>query len=297
LAGVSALPIVTLACSQLALPPVSDRPADVGLLLPWDIDWCFRGDAEDTDLDGIVDACELALARAFAPAMVVTAGGCDWDATAERPLGAYLYGVQRSEGNRVRVAYLPAYFRDCGWSGPKCLFAGGDCAGHTGDSEIVAVSLDSVGRRWWVTELVASAHCFGRSRGCGWRPPPDGSSWVDGTTGGAPVVFVAEGTHAGYASRMACDRGHWYLDTCDRSRVGFRFPVVSQAQNVGSRARPIGGDGCLKGGELPLGSAATDPGREECLWAEDETFRGWQSDEVGAPPTPYGRYLREVLKW
>lgn len=289
--------MMTLACFQAAPPTVSARAADPGLVLPWDIGWCRGAGGEDSDLDGMADDCELGLARAFAPALVVTAGGCDWDASLGRPLGAYLYGVQRSDDDRVRIAYLPAYYRDCGWFGPKCLLVGGDCEGHTGDSEIVAVSLGSVGRRWWVAELMVSAHCFGRSRGCRWGAPSEGFTWVDGVVGGAPVVYIAEGTHAGYASRVACDRGHWHLDTCDRSRFGFRFPVRSQAQNIGSRARPIGGDGCLAGYELPLGFRATDPGRVECLWADEGTFRGWQRDESGEPPTPYGRYLKEVMGW
>jgi len=80
---------------------------------------CERTDG-DADADGLGDACELALARAFAPTLIVRSGGCNWDADAERLAGGYFHAVQPVD-SLVRIVYMPAYFRDCGWAGAKCL--------------------------------------------------------------------------------------------------------------------------------------------------------------------------------
>lgn len=80
----------------------------------------------DRDADGLSDACELGLARAFAPVLMVRAAGCNWDTSVRpaRPGGGYLHAVQRA-GATVRVAYLPAYFRDLRLARREVLAAGG----------------------------------------------------------------------------------------------------------------------------------------------------------------------------
>lgn len=257
----------------------------------------------DTDVDGITDRCEHALAQAFAPELVVDPGECSWSAAA-RPArlgGAYLYAVGRGPTGTLRLAYLPAYYEDCGWSGPKCLLTGPMCRGHAGDSELILVDVayDPARREWATRGVFLSAHCNGTlANRCRWYRGADldAFTWANDRPRGAPVVWVARGTHANYPTRRACDRGFWGYDTCDRNRVRLRFPVLDPAQNAGSRARPFGGrsnaEGCVR---LPvLGEATASPGgdRIECVWSVRGAFTGWRLPD-GDPPTPYGRHLRD----
>ena len=74
--------------------------------------------APDVDDDGLSDPCELELARAFAPLLVVAPEGCNWDdgVAPARLGGEYYVGVQPVGGpGTARIVYLPAYYRDCGW--------------------------------------------------------------------------------------------------------------------------------------------------------------------------------------
>jgi hypothetical protein len=252
----------------------------------------------DADADGLSDGCEHALALAFAPELVVDAGECSWraDARPPRPDGAYLYAVRPTAGRAVRIAYLPAYAEDCGWAGPKCLLTGPMCRGHAGDSELVLVdaAYDAARRRWKATAVFLSAHCHGTLEDrCRWYRGTalDRFAWVGGAVGGAPVVWVATGTHANYPTRRSCDRGFWNYDSCDRNRVRLRFPVLSAAQNAGSRHRPFGGrtdaEGCI-----PAPMSGPDGDRRECIWSVSGAFHGWRPPS-GEAPTPYGRHLRD----
>lgn len=267
-----------------------------GITLEWSAAECLSA-ADDADADGLSDRCELSLARAFAPLLVVRPGGCNWDesVTPARLGGGYLFAAQPRSSEGVRLAYLPAYFRDCGWSGPKCLLPWVSCDPHAGDSEILIVDV-TAGERQWRTEAVfLSAHCFGRSGGdCRWYREDDlgAFEWVDEVAAGAPVVWVAEGRNANYPSRSACDRGHHRIDTCDHHSVRYRFPVVSDQQNIGSRVRPIHGTGCVSGSELVRGRVRIETTAVECFWSEETPFRGWTGEGSGV--TPYARYLREI---
>lgn len=253
---------------------------------------CIAG-LEDTDADGLGDACELAVARAFAPQLEVSARGCNWDTSVvpARLGGEYLFAVQPgSNGDTIRIAYLPAYYRDCGWSGIKCWLPFVDCAPHIGDSEALFIDVRRNGGHWHVIGVFLSAHCFGRSDGdCRWYRDEELGAfrWVRG----APVVWVAEGRQANYPSRAACDRGHSRIDTCDRNRWRYRFPVDSQRRNVGSPQRPMG---CVTAAELGSRSRMPVASARECI-RDDARFRGWQARGAGA--TGYGRYLREVAGW
>jgi hypothetical protein len=292
------------ACGRPPADPVA-RPGagERSVVLDVDSDGCRAG--PDRDRDGLSDTCELRLARAFAPELVTSPVACD--RTAGDPTAALEGGWLHAVGptprpERVRLAYLPAYARDCGWSGPKCVLPGSGCEGHAGDSELVALEVRSDGPRWHAVGVFLSAHCFD-DNACRWRTGEDLGAfrWV----GGAPVVFVAEGSHAGYPGRTACDRGHGFFDTCDRNRARFRFPVAA-SRNVGSRDVPAGGPGgCIGPPASILRSDTASDGRGvpggadpvECIWAPDRPFRGWQRDDEGSPPTPYGIYLRRVLGW
>jgi hypothetical protein len=249
----------------------------------------------DADQDGLADACEHALAAAFAPVLVFDAGECGWDVsvTPARVGGGYLYAAQRL-GERVRIAYFPAYYRDCGWREPVCLLTRWLCDGHAGDSEAIVLELipDGDGAGWRTERVFLSAHCHGRSAGrCRWYAAEELES-VRGTS----VVWVASGKHGGYPSRAACDGGHWGYDSCDRNAVRVRFPVLTLRQNVGSRARPFpyaGGRDCVGPEVAGWGSTLPDPAARECFWEERAEFRGWRR-EGGGGATGYARYLREV---
>lgn len=287
-------------CSALAAcahPPYA--PVSAGLPTPWPATRCAEI-TTDADADGLDDACELALASAFAPELIVDARDCLWreNPAPARLDGGYLFAAQPTLGEgAVRIAYLPAYYRDCGWTGIACTFRGPGCSAHAGDSELIVVDVvpDAAVGVWRTVGVFLSAHCFGRSDGrCRWFRGDELSAfaWAGDIAGGAPRVWVARGKHANYPSRGACDSGHWYQDTCDENRMVVRFPVQSTDQNLGSRlSSRFGRRGCVAGASLPLGTDGTQPDARECFWDAAAPFRGWQNDGTGAPPTPYGHSL------
>ncbi|MGH7461000.1 MAG: hypothetical protein ACREMA_08220 [Longimicrobiales bacterium] len=257
---------------------------------------CTSGN--DHDGDGLSDECELLLARVFAPELRVSAETCNWDASLSpaRPGGEYYFGTQPHGARAVRLIYLPAYYRDCGWTGFKCRLGLTGCSGHSGDSELIAIDLERTStNRWYTTGIFPSAHCFGRSTGnCRWYRETELAAfeWIDRSRSAA-IVWVAAGKNAHYASRAGCDRGHWFYDTCDNNKNSLRYPIASQLQNIGSRMRPVGGDGCVNARNAGWLSRSVDPNTRECLWSEHISFTGWQRPAAGAA-TPYGRYLREL---
>jgi hypothetical protein len=268
----------------------------VGVAAGWTIDSCTAA-AVDRDGDGLDDVCELELARAFAPMLVVDRHDCSWDGT--KLAGGYFYAVQRgSDATAIRIAYLPAYFRDCGWDGLVCTTRGPGCSAHAGDSELIALEVrrDEVADRWRADAVFMSAHCFGRSGGrCRWYFGDELRyfAWA-GNALGAPRVWVAKGKHANYPSVRECDSGHWYYDSCDHNDVAYRFPIVTSAQNIGSRLRPFPNRGLLRGcvaaEELPVPDDRANGGTSECFWDAAARFRGWQRDShQGA--TSYARVL------
>lgn len=267
----------------------------------WSVAGCAAVET-DEDRDGLDDRCEMALAHAFAPELIVDAGECLWrsEAPAPRLAGGYLFAAERTpRGGGVRIAYLPAYYRDCGWTGVACVLRGGSCSAHAGDSELVVIDLvaDAATARWRTVGVFLSAHCLGRSDGrCRWYRDEAlrAFTWVGDVPGGAPRVWVARGKHAHYPSRRACDQGHWFYDSCDGNRVTYRFPVLSTRQNIGSRERPLPGDGCVAAEALPLGPSGADLNSRECLWDAAAPFWGWQADRAGTAPTSYGRHLAMI---
>ena len=268
----------------------------VGVAAGWTIDACAVA-AVDRDLDGLDDVCELELARAFAPMLVVDRRDCSWNGS--RLAGGYFFAVQKqSDAGALRIAYLPSYFRDCGWEGLTCATRGRDCSAHAGDSELIVVEVrgDEIADRWRTHAVFMSAHCSGRSDGrCRWYLGDQLRyfGWA-ANTGGAPRVWVAKGKHANYPSARECDSGHWYYDSCDDNDAAYRFPIVTSAQNIGSRVRPLpfGGitGGCVGAEDLPVRDDRADGGTRECFWHGAARFRGWQrGNHQGA--TSYSRVL------
>ena len=78
----------------------------------------------DSDSDGIGDVCEMSLLMRFAPSLVVSSRACNWNEGSGRLDGGYLVGAH-PQADGIRLAYLPAYLDDCGWSGAKCLLRDG----------------------------------------------------------------------------------------------------------------------------------------------------------------------------
>ncbi|MFN2564549.1 MAG: hypothetical protein ABR499_05995 [Gemmatimonadaceae bacterium] len=284
--------------------------AAVGVTLPWTADAC-RAKARDRDADGVDDDCELALAQAFAPELIVDPSDCLWD-NGVRPSrlgGGYLFAAESTPDDRgIRIAYLPAYYRDCGWQGVACATRGRRCSAHDGDSEVVVVEAryDHAIARWITEAVFLSAHCFGRSNGrCRWY---EGDmlprlAWAGGILRAAPRVWVAKGKHGNYPSRAACDTGHWYYDSCDANSVAYRFPISSNAQNIGSRRRPLPESdgripaGCIAADRLLWRASAVDGRAHECFWNPGAPFRGWQSTALGPAPTPYARVLEYAAQF
>ncbi len=225
------------------------------------IEQCQAG--TDSDGDGLTDACELTVARAFAPWMRVHPSD---DITRDE-----YYAVTPSTGNRILVFYAFGYHRD---HGRVCSHA--ICTAHNGDSEFVIVEVAAQSDpTWYMTEVFLSAHL-----GEGWGA--DHSDRFDATEldsyRGAPIVWVAKNKHANYKSKAACEGGGlgWGIaEHCGSNELAF-FRVyadgnLGQSENdnpgaglrmltncVGSRSRP----------NLP---------RTECYWIAGRRFYGWQS--------------------
>lgn len=252
----------------------------------------------DADRDGLADPCELQLAAAFAPLLMMHGTRCT-----PPPLGArgripggYFHAAQPVRG-AVRLVYMPAYYRDCGWRGPKCMIV--DCTGHAGDSEIIVVDVKQREDGAWVTDAVfLSAHCFGRSQmSCRWYRDADLAEfdWVDAVRG-APVVWVSDARNANYPSRRTCDEGHLTIDRCAADSEPYRFPIAAM-RNIGSRAVPMVREnvppGCVSGLSVePLDRLAVAHDAVECFWDDRARFRGWQGSGDGA--TPYAVYLGKL---
>lgn len=247
----------------------------------------------DADSDGLADACEVALSSAFAPVLMVHSTRCTLPSAGSngRIAGGYFHAAQPVHG-AVRLVYMPAYYRDCGWTGLKCVLI--DCTGHAGDSETIAIDVRQMENGAWVTDGVfLSAHCFDDD--CRWYRDRELEQfdWLNDIERGAPVVWVSDARHANYPSYDACEHGHWRLESCDRGSVPYRFPTTPE-RNIGSRSVPIvNGEhepGCVSGRFVePRDMMIVDPDAVECFWDTSTPFGGWQ----GAPDaaTAYGEYL------
>ena len=316
-------PMALDARAQRIGPPItSPGSAAEGLFVPgWNQVRCFdaipRAAAKwDPDGDTMDNRCEDALAAAFAPGLEV-ARDCNYDTSpgVDRQGGEYYYGVQPyhdGSATVVRIAYLPAYYWDCGspsqgpWPLPD-VCRGCFADGHDGDSEffIVDVQFNAATRRWLTRQIFLSAHC-GTPTGqyCLWYRDPTAPtlvlpgvpaqpfSWVDGTVRGAPIIWVADGKHGNYSSRADCDLGGLAgSDSCAENDRFYRFPVRFPQQNIWSRAVPQ--EACV--GASLWGSTRVAAGATECFWPR-QTFYGWQGLELTGS-TAYSDILEQYAGW
>lgn len=229
--------------------------------------------AYDADLDWLDDRCELELARAFAPSLKFTAS----DACPNgEPYWAAKYFPSRG---MVRIAYLPAYYRDCG--ADKTY---GYDTGHSGDSEFISVEVvfNAATQHWQFLRMFLSAHYGEVTDRSAWRT--FGEVEYTWRSRAHPTVWVSEGKHANYHTRSYCDT---LVETCGPfySSLAMRFPV-DPAHNLGSRFVHFK-DQVYS--EKPEASGA-GPLRSEWFWTA-HNFRGWQMTIYGDSPKAYSEWL------
>jgi hypothetical protein len=291
---VAAVALLTWACAGVQPHGATVEPAGIAVAPGRCIDT-----VPDSDEDGLADACELALSRAFAPVLTMHSTRCTLPAADAdgRIAGGYFHAAQPARGV-VRLVYMPSYYRDCGWHGARCILV--DCSGHAGDSELIVVDVRQKQDGAWITDAIfLSAHCFGRSeRDCRWYRDHqlDQFEWANDIERGAPVVWVSDARNANYPSYYACERGHWLLDRCDRGSVPYRFPITPE-RNIGSRAVPFAPrshqPGCVSGRFVePWDPMIVAPDAVECFWTESGSFGGWQGVDTGG--MAYGKYLNHL---
>lgn len=258
-------------------------PAAAGIYLGWVAPGaCFANRnsgvaSADQDLDGLHDSCELELARAFAPSWKMSRQD---DCPDGEPYWAARYSAT---AEYVRIAYMPAYYRDCGPTGPRAF-------NHDGDSEYVMVQVryDASTQHWVFDGMFISAH-YGTSN--------DHSQWVSPTqaqftwrAGTHPTVWVSIDKHGNYRSKEHCNSWNVYTlvdihDECGWSFLDpLRFPI-DPSHNVGSAQVHL---------RDAVSAEKTYSSRVEHIWT-DTQFRGWQEPDYGTfqgpAPMPYGAWL------
>ncbi len=276
----------------------------------------------DADYDGFSDLCEYKIARSFAPLMQFTIGeraiklpdGSVWNCARGEPYWA----VKRFQSSDyVSIAYMPAYYADCGdvaaevanaiWGLIKFGLFPPDAIldilpdvpnAHFGDSELIRITVkyDRSTQHWVFQQAFLSAHH---------NVPGQSSEWVFASAlefraGAAtfPKIWVARNKHANYKSKSACEGGAFAnADSCEMtpwSAVYYqnRFPVRPR-RNVGSPARSL---------VFPAYSEfLTTRNRYECFYACKQDFRGWIHTSEGRDSAPpyrdmlYGENVFEYL--
>ena len=227
----------------------------------------------DNDGDWLDDYCEYALAKAFAPALnIAFHDGCQYG----EPYWAAKYFDQptgRTWGERVRIAYMPGYYEDCG------------IKPHKGDSEFIMVEVqyNPSTMHWELNELFLSAHAGEITNSSDWTTDPSQVQYPSGRAKSYPRVWVAKDKHANYRSRSACNWGALGYDDCSSHGAWGGRILVYEHRNVGSRLYDR------------LGCQPSDNvlyyqnGRTECFYSRSN-FKGWQQTSQ-AGVTPYYDFL------
>jgi hypothetical protein len=251
---------------------------------------CFQPAAyDDIDSDSLSTSCEDALAASFAPMMRMSGADRNFVPAQGMVGGEYYFAVTRiSIGGeeRVRILYMPAYYRDEG-------SVTGAFESHNGDSEFITIDVaDPYNSGVWETRQVfMSAHCGAVYNGdaCGWYNA-GAFEWYNGYLG-APIVWVSQDKHANYHSYQQCEWSADGVDRCSDNNVAIRFPVTP-GYNIGSfHAQLVD----VVGGRRP-GTRAL-PGATESMWQAigAQQFYGWLQHVGGA--TPYGLILSQMGFW
>lgn len=217
----------------------------------------------DADNDALKDSCELALANAFRPQLMMN----PYEQCDERE-PYFAVRIMDAITKRVRIFYAIGYHRDCGNLIPQ----GG---GHEGDSEFVILEvLAGLGGTWVLERMFTSAHLG--------SPVFWSSDWHDWTQvfqvavlGGRPKVVVSRNKHANYRSVGSCDQN----PLADNCMWGFGQPIkplpsqyFSSGHNIGSSWRNLPSAGSCFGSSLGYQNPPR-PG-VECFWGTED-FKGW----------------------
>lgn len=202
--------------------------------------WC-ESNGNDSDHDGIADYCEDKLAFRFRPEMKSSAFD---DVRGEpyyvvQPVFEDFYSpfddgpVPIVDSTPIRIAYLLAYYEDFGDPSNQQ-----NPSGHIGDSEFVLVDVyyDEEDFHWKLQASLGSAHYEGGATdGTEWASP-QGLEFPDKLLG-YPRWWVAENTHANWATRSRCNNGAFGADECPSPLAAWRVEV-SSLWNIGSRDHP-----------------------------------------------------------
>jgi hypothetical protein len=223
----------------------------------------------DQDHDWLDDDCEFELARAFAPVLAMSQtehcphGEPYWAAT-------YFANSEYGWGEFVRIAYMPAYYDDCG------TFS------HRGDSEFMmfSVQYNPATQHWEIRDAFLSAHQGTPTESSSW-PNRDGLQYPTRRYGYARV-WVSQDKHGNYVSQSSCNDGALYSDTCDGNLSLGRIRVYPN-RNVGSRFV----DWMAAG--VPSGNPAIRDTFVKEYFYTRVNFRGWYFSADGV--TPYHDFL------
>lgn len=246
---------------------------------------------DDVDRDSLSDNCELILATAFAPKMMMNVQFINLNSALNQGAtwpGEYYWGATPVtvgfDTRRIRLAYMPAYYHDWGHG----LFD----SGHNGDSEFIMIDVEYVPEHnsFEMRDAFLSAHCgaflatFETDPDCQWW----GTSYWDNASGfvdtplGAPVVWVANGTNANYFGQHKCNTGSNWFDDCYGLYDGARFPITP-GFNVGSYRGHMLPDWIYARRYPTLGQSD----KVESFWP-GHGFAGWQG---GVGETSYAAIL------
>jgi hypothetical protein len=231
---------------------------------------CTNGSQADSDRDALADACENALAAAFAPELAYSST----DRTTHEPRWA----ARRLGNGKVRVAYLLSLHVDLGTYG--CPLGLVLCGGHYGDSETIVLDLyyKSSSRHWVLDQSIYSAHGFYNLYPRFFAAYPRMN--FPARKGGHPRAFVALRKHALYRSNTECDDGELGLDECRADT--YQRVAAAPSLNIGSRAAHTAAQDCVRSTILTSSTAV------ECYWTVRD-FGGWQGRTPKAGP--YGSVL------
>ncbi len=225
----------------------------------------------DRDHDGLLDVAETVLAARVAPTLWFAAG----EKHAERAEHFAVTPVTLKDGTvGVRVLIAFGFLRDGG--DPDLAGA----SGHLGDAELAvfdwrtSVAIDSVKSAQTAVltlELGYLSQHFGTATDTsGWAPAMTFDVIDLGDGNPHPVLYLAHGKHAVYASLGACDLGG--LAGSDDCGEGFSATVLTLPErNLGSRAHPLADETVGLGG-------LTDG--VDWFWSGPR-FCGWQVRRAG----------------
>jgi hypothetical protein len=228
----------------------------------------------DADEDGLRDACEIEIAKAFAPALRFDRGEVHW--------GRHPYwSVARDPyvARALKIFYLIAYEKDGGDPGTRAY-------AHDGDSEFLIVYVQDItgGGRWALDRMTYSAHWHSTWDRTHENLPYDKVEYTDEYRG-RPRSWVGESKHPNYPNQSSCNGN---FDDCHNPQSADTQLGFYDERNVGNLWAGAGvplytSPNCAK-------SALAVP-YTECFWTDD-TFRGWQTEDGGGS----GGYKRS-LSW